>query len=33
MRLLVLSVHESAAYVIGRRVMGLKDKVPKGDGR
>ena len=29
MRLLGLSVHESAAYVIGRRAMGLKDKVPK----
>ena len=30
MCLLGLSVHESAAYVIGRRAMGLKDKVPKG---
>ena len=29
MRLLGRSVHESAAYVIGRRAMGLKDKVPK----
>ena len=29
MRLLGISIHLSAAYVIGRRGLGLTDKIPK----
>jgi len=33
MRQMGLSIHEAAAYVIGRRGMGLKDPVPKDMAR